>query len=208
MIVASIQITGTDVYVPYKTTITSGMVGVQVQLDYMDPLWDGLHKTVVFYGATVKAIITDDTIVTVPAEVLAKPNYTFSVGVFGWDDTGLVIPTLVADIDSVRPGTNPSGDNSTNKALPVWAQLKAMIGNLNDLDTTAKNNLVAAINEVLTKGSAVDEVEIQRIVDAYLEANPPSGGLDITDDNDGNVVIFASGGVTVSDDGYGNITIA
>ena len=209
MEVAKIEVSGTRAKTVYANTITAGMIGAEVTIVYTDPVWDGLYKTVVFRGACTKDVLTQETRVTIPVEVIAKDFVRLEVGVYGVDAEGsLVIPTTWADLKTVLPGTDPSGDPTTDKLLPVWAQLRAMIGNLDDLDTTAKNNLVAAINEVLTKGSAVDEVEIQRIVDAYLEANPPSGGLDITDDNDGNVVISASGGVTVTDDGYGNITIA
>lgn len=49
-----------------------------------------------------------------------------------------------------------------------------MIGNLEELDTEAKNNLVAAVNEALAKGGAVDETDVLRIVEEYLAANPPT----------------------------------
>lgn len=153
MIVARVQVSGAQAFAVDKKTITSGMAGAQVQLEYTDPLWDSLHKTVVFYGAVVKDIITDDTIVTVPAEVIARPNVRLTIGVYGVDAEGcVVIPTLLADLGSVRVGANPSGDTSTNPTLPVWAQLQAMIGNLGDLDTTAKSSLVAAINEAMKTG--------------------------------------------------------
>lgn len=54
-------------------------------------------------------------------------------------------------------------------------QLQAMIGNLDDLDTKAKDSLVAAVNEALTRGGGeVDPADIRRIVDEYLAANPPT----------------------------------
>ena len=52
----------------------------------------------------------------------------------------------------VQSGADPSSDESTAPTLPVWAALKNAIGDLGDLDTTAKNTLVAAINEAAQNG--------------------------------------------------------
>ena len=46
----------------------------------------------------------------------------------------------------------PSGDPSADPTLPVWAQLQEQIGDLNDLKTYSKDNLVAAINEARQSG--------------------------------------------------------
>ena len=52
-----------------------------------------------------------------------------------------------------------------------------MIGNLDELETTTRDNLVAAVNEAMAKGGGtVDESEIRRIVEEYLAANPPAPG--------------------------------
>ena len=86
----------------------------------------------------------------------------------------LAIPTIWADLGIVLESANPSGDATTDPSLPVWAQLQGMIGNLEELDTEAKNNLVAAVNEALANGGAVDEADVLRIVEEYLAANPPT----------------------------------
>ena len=67
-------------------------------------------------------------------------------------------------------------------SLPVWAQIQAMVGDLGTLDTEAKSNLVAAINEALTKGGEIAPAEVQRIVEDYLKANPPGT---VSDGKDG-----------------------
>ena len=152
------------------------MIGAQVQIDYNDEIWDSLHKTVVFRGVVTKDVITDAEVVTIPAEVVAKYGVVLRVGVYGVDaDGNLAIPTIWADLGIVRDAANPSGDTTTDQSLPVWVQIQAMIGNLEDLDTTARDNLVVAINEAMTKGGGeVDAAEIQRIVEDYLAANPPT----------------------------------
>lgn len=175
MEIAKLKVTGVRCTPQKLGIITRGMVGAEISLEYADPLWDGLTKTVVFRGAVAKDVINAGETVTVPPEVLAVSSRVLSVGVYGVDADGtLVIPTLWADLGKVMPSADPSGDTSTNPSLPVWAQIQAMIGNLDDLDTDMKISLVAAVNEAMKKGGAVDEAEIRRIVDEYLTANPPT----------------------------------
>lgn len=176
MIAAKIQVTGVTAHTVYRKVIPAGIIGAQLEFEYDMDVWSGLRKTVVFRGPATKDVVTDASIVTIPPEVVEKPLYPLSVGVYGVDaDGNLAIPTIWADLGIVRDSANPSGDTSTDPSLPVWAQIQSMIGNLEELDTTAKNNLVAAVNEALIKGGgAVDEAEIQRIVDAYLAENPPT----------------------------------
>lgn len=180
MILAKIQVTDIYAAAVYRKPIPAGIVGAQVQIEYADDIWASLRKTVVFRGAGTKDVITDDTMVTIPAEVVAQKSVRLKVGVYGVDaDNNIVIPTLWADLGIIQDATDPSGDPTTDPGLPVWAQIQAMIGDLSKLDTTAKNNLVAAVNEALIKGGGtVDPADIQRIVDAYLAANPPAPGTD------------------------------
>lgn len=176
MIVAKIQVSGAIAHTLYKKVIPAGIIGAQVEFEYAEDVWKGLHKTVVFEGAVTKDVVTDAEVVTIPAEVVAKHGDVLRVGVYGVDaDGSIAIPTIWAYIGVVCDSANPSGDTTTDPALPVWAQIQTMIGDLRKLDTTAKENLVAAVNEALTKGGGeVDPAEIQRIVEDYLAANPPS----------------------------------
>ena len=178
MIVAKMQVRYAQASTVYRKIIPTGIVGAQVELDYAEDIWQGLHKTVVFRGAVTKDVVTDANIVTIPPEVVATTGITLQLGVYGVDDDGnLAIPTLWASLGYIRDAANPSGDTSTDPSLPVWAQILTMIGDLDALDTTAKNNLVEAVNEALTSGGGtVSEAAIRRIVDAYLAANPPAQG--------------------------------
>lgn len=56
------------------------------------------------------------------------------------------------------------------------AQLMAMIGNTQDLDTTAKNNLVAAINEIYGRG-VVDILDTEEEIEANTDAGKATGAL-------------------------------
>ena len=111
MIVARVSVSGAHAWAVDKKPITAGMVGAQVQLIYTDSVWKGLKKTLVFYGAVTRYIVTDAEVVTIPAAVLAKPNIQLVVGVYGENAAGsLVIPTLRAELGMIRVGTMADGN--------------------------------------------------------------------------------------------------
>lgn len=175
MIVAKIQVSGAIAHTLYKKVIPAGIIGAQIEFEYAEDIWRGLHKTVVFRGPVTKDVVTDANIVTIPKEVAEKPRSLLIVGVYGVDAEGnLAIPTVWADLGIVRESANPSGDTTTDPSLPVWAQIQGMIGDLENLDTTAKNNLVAAINEAMTKGGGAASFETDNTLileDGILRVN-------------------------------------
>ena len=59
----------------------------------------------------------------------------------------------------VEEGAAPSGDPSTEPESPVWQQILTMMGNLQNLNTKAKENLVAAINEAAQSGGSPGTAE-------------------------------------------------
>ena len=180
MIIAKIQVSGSNASLVSSESIPAGIVGARIQIDYAADIWQRLQKTVIFQGAVTKDVLTNSSMVTVPPEVVAKANVNLSVGVYGTDANGsIAVPTIWARLGTVRRAASPSGDTTTAPTLPVWAQIQTDIGNLGDLDTTDKSSLVAAINEALTKGGGeVDPAAVQKIVEDYLKANPPQAGTD------------------------------
>lgn len=159
--------------------LTSGMVGIPVTISY-DSAWDGLKKTLVCRGGSIaRTILNVDGMATVPHECMIA-NATLQIGVEGRNADGtLVIPTVLARCGLICSGANADADPSTDPTLPVWAQIQSMIGNLDELDTDAKDNLVAAVNAAMKKGGGtVDPEAVQKIVDAYLAENPPASGAD------------------------------
>lgn len=113
MIVAKVHISGAQAFAVDKKPITAGMAGAQVCMNYIDSVWNGLKKTVVFYGAVTRYVVTDAEVVTIPAAVLTKPNIQLVVGVYGENAAGsLVIPTLRAELGMIRVGTMVSGNKA------------------------------------------------------------------------------------------------
>ena len=176
MKIAEVKVAKTTCETTQLVPIPKGIVGATVSIEYMDSAWDGLQKTVVFRSSVTKDVLSSGNEVVIPAEVVSRAGMNLYMGVYGVNtENNVVIPTIWTDLGPVNSAANPSGDTTTDPALPVWAQLQGMIGNLDDLDTDLKISLVAAVNEAMTKGGGeVDEAEIQQIVEDYLAANPPT----------------------------------
>lgn len=150
-----IQITckGNSAICTRAARLTSGMVGLQCEFVF-DDAWDGLARTAVFWAGNEKrdVLLTGDTC-TVPWEVLKTAGYQLVIGVYGTNADGtLIIPTCYAMCGGITSGADPSGDESTDPTLPVWGQMQGMIGDLGNLATSSKDNLVAAINEAAQSG--------------------------------------------------------
>ena len=180
MKIAEVKVSGTTCEVTRLVPISRGLVGATVSIEYTDPVWDGLQKTVVFRSAVTKDVLDAGSEVAIPAEVVNRAGVNLYMGVYGVDAANnVVITTIWTELGTVQSAAAPSGDASTDPSLPVWAQIQNMVGDLDALDTDAKSSLVAAVNEALTKGGGeVDPAAVQKIVDDYLKANPPGAGAD------------------------------
>lgn len=174
MILAKIRVTGVYAQTVAWQEIPARISGALVEIEYADPLWDKLDKTVVFRGCVTRDVLRAGTLVQIPPECVEMPGASLKIGVYGTgSDNTVAIPTLWADLGRVKDAADPSGDESTAPSLPVWAQLSAIIGDLDALETEAKASLVEAINEAATKGGgSVSEEEVQAIVAKYLQDNP------------------------------------
>ena len=171
--------------------LTSGMVGQPIHFEYSHD-FDGLAVTAVFTdGKNTVDVVNPGNECIIPHEVLTTVGAIVKVGVYAVRGNELVIPTIYAHIGVVLKGADPSGDVSIDPTLPIWAQTQALIGNLNDLNTEAKNNLVAAINEAAQTGGGGGGASLtdDDIIDALYETgiiNPvtDSGGkILLADDN-------------------------
>ena len=128
--------------------LTSGMVGQPIHFEYSHD-FAGLAATAVFTdGKNTINVVNPGNECVIPHEVLTTVGAMVKVGIYAVKGDELVIPTIYAHIGFVLKGADPNGGISEDPTLPVWAQTQAMIGNLNALETQAKENLVLAINEV------------------------------------------------------------
>lgn len=109
--------------------ITTGSVGIPVQLN-LSPDFNGLAKTLVFSNGTASVdlvLVGDATEATVPPDVLTTPDALLQIGVYAADASGnIVIPTIIANVDTIRQGAAPSGVDPA-EPTPSWvAQVQQM----------------------------------------------------------------------------------
>lgn len=138
--------------------LTAGMAkAVTVEFVFSDD-WSGLTKTAVFSaGRTTVDVLGsawDGNKVVVPHEILADAGPIARVGVYGANADGLILPTVWVTLGKVMPAAEPSGDPGADPTLPIWAKLQNQIGDLDNLKTYNKGNLVDAINEARSSGGS------------------------------------------------------
>ena len=159
--------------------LTAGMSKAETVRFVFSDDWDGLSKMAVFTDGvkTVDVLPSgwDGDTVPIPHEILTMAGRTARVGVYGTNASGVVLPTVWATLGKVQPAAEPSGDPSVDPTLPVWAQLQEIIGDLADLTTKAKDNLVAAINEAAKTGSGGAGSIDLRTADGYIQYSNDGG---------------------------------
>lgn len=146
--------------------LTSGMVGATAEFRFSEE-WEGLSKTVVFRGGSVtKDVLDVNTMATIPHEVLKSPGVPLEIGVYGINADGtVVIPTIWAKTGIIKPGVNPSGDESTDPTQPVWAQLDAKcVALISNVQQTAEEAADNALNAMQTAEDAYAAVGVAVII--------------------------------------------
>lgn len=136
-----------------RETVTSGSVNVYLCQFQFDDSWSGLERTAVFQSGDDKvSVLLDGTNqCQIPWEVLENPRRTLEAGVYGTKDGNVVLPTIWASLGTIKEGVS-LGETSQPPTPSLYEQILAEIGNLDDLNTTAKDSLVSAINELWATG--------------------------------------------------------
>lgn len=160
MVIAKVRVDGVCAETLYCKPIPLGIIGVQVEFEYTDPMWDNLSKTIVFRGSGSRDVIDAENIVTIPAEVVRKEGCWLSVGVYGVDTDGIVaIPTLWAELGVICDAADPSGDPSTDPKLPIWAELQKQIDALKQGDTGGGGSIIVDDDGYLTTTTGGFEID-------------------------------------------------
>lgn len=139
--------------VTQREIVTSGSVNVyQCQFQF-DSAWDGLEKTAVFKAGDISiSVLLDDLgACNIPWEVFQDAKRTLYAGVYGTKNGNTVLPTIWAALGTIKEGVHP-GESAQPPTPSVYEQILADIGNLNELETTHKDSLVDAINELWMTG--------------------------------------------------------
>lgn len=179
MEIAKVSVSGVAATTVEATTIPAGIIGATIAVEY-GPEWGGMIKNVSFRGAEDVTVVNVGNVVKLPQEVAAKPNMYIQIGFTGVSGDGTVlIPTLWAYLGTTKPASPVNVEGGS--APPVWAQVVAMIGDLNQLNTPSQDNLVNAINDAAKSGNG--NVDLSGCVKSVNGVKP---------DADGNVEVKVS----------------
>lgn len=163
---------GTEGMMTVYETITSGLVGKEVKLEFSAE-WASMQKTAVFTaGPVTRDVLNVSDTVVIPHEVLQNPGDKLYVGIYGVsEDKTQITPTVFAQGPKIFKGADPSGDESTEPSLPVWVQLQGSIDLLERLEkdvATLQYDVIGPIDvtgisatpSVAELGSTVDSVTV------------------------------------------------
>ena len=122
------------------------------------------------FGRSMDVDVGDDGTAIIPDELL-QDWHTLTAYAYVTDDTGAY--TMVQQDFAVHKRARPSDYVYTPTEHAGFDRLRAEIGDLADLTTTEKDNLVAAINEVALAGGA-GSMNL-RVADGYIQYSTDSG---------------------------------
>lgn len=126
------------------------------------------------FGCSVDVDVEDDGTAIIPDELL-QDYHRLTAYAYVTDDTGAY--TMVQQDFAVYKRAKPADYVYTPTEHAGFDRLQRQIGNLSDLQTTSKNNLVSAINEAATSGGAgtsedaVELLAVSGIVQPVADAN-------------------------------------
>ena len=123
MNIAKVQVGTTTGRCLFRRQIPAKLVGGTVSVEFVDPIWDRLSKTVVFRCGESKIAEFDGVEAVIPWELLEKPGKRLYFGIWG-NDSELQLPLIEVPIGIIEAATDPDADPSTDPTLPVWAQLQ------------------------------------------------------------------------------------
>ena len=130
----------TQLSVCQREPVTSGSVNVyQVRFGFSED-WDGLERVAVFSaGPESRSVLLDGANeCAVPWEVLTKPRFRLTVGVYGARDGETVLPTVMADLGVIHAGA-ATGAESRPPTPELWEQ--ELAGKADRLDYTPDGGL-------------------------------------------------------------------
>ena len=128
-----LKVKGAQIEASVAGTLTSGMVGIPVTIEY-DEAWEGLTKNLVcrcsrsgFDNEEYRSILNVGNTAVVAHEVMQAGKHLW-LGVEGYNADGtLVIPTTWAMCGVIKNGANTGEDLSAEPTLPIWGQLQALL---------------------------------------------------------------------------------
>lgn len=143
-------VTRADAILTRREPLTVGMSkAVPVALKLSQD-WDSLNKVAIFRAGQTQIDVLDsvwqeaDTVL-VPNEVTAEVGVEVMFGIYGTDtENRIILPTVWVSLGRVQTAPDPSGDPSTDPALPVWAQLQGQL--IDDAEVNSDGHLIITLH--------------------------------------------------------------
>lgn len=123
------------------------------------------------FGRSVDVDVGTDGTAIIPDELL-QDWHPLTAYAYVTDDTGAY--TMVQQDFVVHKRAKPAGYVYTPTDQMTLRTIQRQIGDLADLTTTAKDTLVAAINEVARTGGGAGSMDL-RVADGYIQYSTDSG---------------------------------
>lgn len=175
-ITLTIHVSKNEIYPKRIYAGTRGSFGLTKLNFELSPEWDGAACTVVFHPKRGKPISVAwaGVPIDVPYEIMQYSgisSFVFSGTVYTDGKAEGKRISLPGEIE-VLYTLEDEGINTKGFTPELYSQILALIGNLGDLTTESKKNLVSAINEAAQSGGEViDEKAVIEIIKKYIDEN-------------------------------------
>lgn len=141
-----------------RKRIPAGAAGLTVAVEFADPVWESLEKTVMFRGSCSRiATEFDGGHVVIPWEVIETPGMYLHFGIWGTDPASdLQLPLIEVPIGLIESATDPEADPGSDPTLPIWALLQERVQRLEEQGTGgASTSYDESTGELTITGSTV-----------------------------------------------------
>lgn len=162
-------------YIDTKVTPRIGSSNyLQLKFNFVTKDWSSLRKTLhISAGEYSEPFILESDVFDVPTYYTQQES--FKITLLGDNGSeGTVVPTNVLTV-SLDESNNLWTAEPPDPQNSAYIELLNSIGNLDDLETEAKNNLVAAINEAAQTGGGGSTSIAMRVDGGYIQYSTDNG---------------------------------
>lgn len=154
--------------------VTSGSVDVYTVQFQFSNYWDGFEKAVIFKtrSKTITVRLKNDEC-QIPWEVLVTPRETISIGIYGTDSEGRVLPTIWGTLVTVTEGAILSNTNPAETTPSLYQQILDELVKTNEYMEEINYKIDARVAVVVERyveehGVGVTEPRVREIVEEMV----------------------------------------
>lgn len=156
--------------------VTSGSVEVYTVQFQFSNYWDGFEKAVIFKTRTksITVRLTNDEC-QIPWEVMTTPKEVISIGVYGTDSSGRVLPTIWGTLTTVVEGAIVSDTNPAESTPSLYQQILDELVKTNEymdeINYKISDRVAVVVEKYINEnGVGVTEERVREIVEEMVGA--------------------------------------